>query len=86
MTSDSFEPKEQSKGSVPLASRRPPAAPKAPPAEPQYNANDYAEPERGYHAGPARSESPSVVSPRDLRMTAISRSVSAGEECASACA
>jgi len=68
MTSDSFEPKEQSKGSVPPASRRPPAAPKAPPAEPQYNANDYAEPERGYHAGPARSESPSVVSPRDLRL------------------
>jgi vancomycin resistance protein YoaR len=68
MTSDSFEPKEQSKGSVPPASRGPIAAPKALPAEPQYSANDYAEPERGFHAGPVRSESPSVASPRDLRL------------------
>jgi vancomycin resistance protein YoaR len=68
MTSDSFEPKEQSKGSVPPASRQPIAAPKAPPAEPHYNAYDYAEPERGYHAGPVQPEPAGVASPRDLRL------------------
>jgi vancomycin resistance protein YoaR len=68
MTSDSFEPKEQSKGSVPPASQRPIPAPKAPPAEPQYSAYDYAEPEHGYHAAPARSEHVAVASPRDLRL------------------
>jgi vancomycin resistance protein YoaR len=68
MTSDSFEPKEQSKSSVPPADRRPIAAPKAPQAESKYNARDYAEPERGYHAGSTKSEAAAVASPRDLRI------------------
>ena len=68
MTSDSFEPKEQSKSSVPPADRRPIAAPKAPPAESKYNARDYAEPEHGYHAASAKAETAAVASPRDLRI------------------
>ena len=68
MTTDSFEPKEQSKGSVSPAAPRPPSVtPRPAPVVPAEDEPAYPELERASTARFARPEMPSF-SPRDLRL------------------
>ena len=78
MTTDSFEPKEQSKGSVPPAASRPPvSAPRVAPVAPVETAPAYPELESASAVRVARPERLSF-SPRDLRVIGFLVAFAAG--------